>query len=293
MGDFNYDLLKYGHDTSVTNFITTCFDNAYIPLITKPTRVQSTSATCLDNLLTNKPNSESTPGILIDDISDHFPIFYVLFDNQLPSNKKPITFHPEFDLSRKKMEKLNQHLSETDWTKIFTDQNPSSAMSCLNEIISKAMRDICSPGSTSGNKKTVPNQPWFTPGLKISCKKKKNLYKKTPKNPDRLSYYRKYRNIYNRLIKLAKVNYYSKILLDNKHNIKKTWATLKEIIGKPARGRTAPEKLKLVQNDQFSIEEPTISGREADRSLVPISKIKISGRLKTGHERERDQISPV
>ena len=153
MGDFNYDLLKYGHDTSVTNFITTCFDNAYIPLITKPTRVQSTSATCLDNLLTNKPNSESTPGILIDDISDHFPIFYVLFDNQLPSNKKPITFHPEFDLSRKKMEKLNQHLSETDWTKIFTDQNPSSAMSCLNEIISKAMRDICSPGSTSGNKK--------------------------------------------------------------------------------------------------------------------------------------------
>ena len=45
-----------------------------LPIIGKPTRITDNSATLIDNFFINGPcNFES--GILISDISDHYPIF--------------------------------------------------------------------------------------------------------------------------------------------------------------------------------------------------------------------------
>ena len=46
-----------------------------VPLITKPTRVTSSTATLIDNIFTNVPNVIS--GVITSDLSDHFPVFAV------------------------------------------------------------------------------------------------------------------------------------------------------------------------------------------------------------------------
>ena len=255
LGDFNLNLLNFGHESAVNEFVTINFENGSIPLITKPTRVQHSCASCIDNILTNKVTAQSMPGILIDDTSDHFPVFHCLELNKSNDRTPNSSKQHSLNFSKKNLEKLNQHLSEIEWTELLSDLDPSSAATRLNSIISKAINATCSSRMIrKGGKNNVPNQPWFTSGLKVSCNRKKSLYKKTLKNSNRLPYYRKYRNVYNRLIKLAKANYYSNKLSDVKNNIKKTWITLKEIISKTSLKNTAPSKLKLCQKDQFYLE---------------------------------------
>ena len=68
---------------------------SYVPLISKPTGVTATSATLIDNIITNNLTSNSAEiccGVLYSDISDHFPVFYT--DNNpclTPVNPKYIT----------------------------------------------------------------------------------------------------------------------------------------------------------------------------------------------------------
>ena len=51
--------------------------NSYncLELITKPTRITTTSSTLIDHIYTNFPATKLTPGILINDLSDHLPVF--------------------------------------------------------------------------------------------------------------------------------------------------------------------------------------------------------------------------
>ena len=49
-----------------------------MPLITKPTRITKSTATLIDNIFTNNANKTGhQSGILLNDISDHLPIFTI------------------------------------------------------------------------------------------------------------------------------------------------------------------------------------------------------------------------
>ena len=53
--------------------------SGFVPPITRPTRMTATSATLIDNILTNNliDTSHSLQGLYIIGVSDHFPIFRV------------------------------------------------------------------------------------------------------------------------------------------------------------------------------------------------------------------------
>ena len=93
LGDYNIDLLKYTHDAYATEFADSTFEHGCIPLITKPTRVTPTSATCIDNIITNKVYQNSEAGIIFDDISDHFGIFYAIPNFVISNNQRKRTQH--------------------------------------------------------------------------------------------------------------------------------------------------------------------------------------------------------
>ena len=46
-------------------------------LITKSTSFSYTSPTLIDNILTNKCSNSASSGLLIADISEHLPMFYI------------------------------------------------------------------------------------------------------------------------------------------------------------------------------------------------------------------------
>ena len=76
-GDFNIDLMKYTTHLETTKFLDMKYSLGYYPLIIKPTRICTRSTTLVDNIFTNDRSNEMKNYILIDDISDHLPVFSV------------------------------------------------------------------------------------------------------------------------------------------------------------------------------------------------------------------------
>ena len=73
-------MLNSSTDEETGNFINTLFTDSVLPMITQPTRYRDQSATLIDNVITNKYLRQHLSGILLNDFSDHFQIFFVTGD---------------------------------------------------------------------------------------------------------------------------------------------------------------------------------------------------------------------
>jgi endonuclease/exonuclease/phosphatase family metal-dependent hydrolase len=80
MGDFNLDLMKYHCHHFTSEFLDIMYSNMFFPLITRPTRITSNTATLIDNIFSNHLENFSFSGLLFTDISDHLPIFCIVHD---------------------------------------------------------------------------------------------------------------------------------------------------------------------------------------------------------------------
>ena len=76
LGDFNINLINVSNHMPTAEFLEVMYSHAFNPLITKPTRVTGNTATLIDNIFTNSSRN-SFNGIILSDISDHFPIFCI------------------------------------------------------------------------------------------------------------------------------------------------------------------------------------------------------------------------
>ena len=72
-------------------------------------------------------------------------------------------------------------------------------------------------------------------------------------NHENITYYKSYINMYNKLKRAMKTNYYRDKLELNKNNMKQTWSTLKEAIGK--------QNNKLNFSQSFNIDNKNVSNR--------------------------------
>ena len=71
MGDFNIDLLKDDTSRPIYDYIDFIYSKSLIPtIIYKPTRITETTATLIDNILTNCENNQKS-AITVADISNH------------------------------------------------------------------------------------------------------------------------------------------------------------------------------------------------------------------------------
>ena len=75
-GDFNLNCLEFHQSSEIRQFLNNMFEKGAIPLINRPTRVTTSSATLIDNIFTNCVFDTSLKkGIIKTSISDHFIIF--------------------------------------------------------------------------------------------------------------------------------------------------------------------------------------------------------------------------
>ena len=67
------------------------------PTITSPTRFCSTTSTLIDNIFVNTINDDYYSGLLVSDLSDHLPVFYISYEllKHTSINKVIITCHRE------------------------------------------------------------------------------------------------------------------------------------------------------------------------------------------------------
>ena len=80
MGDFNLDLFHYSTHSPTQEFIDSLFPYGFYPLISKPTRITSHSATLIDNIFTNEPSK----CIVLNDLSGHMLVVANFFDDLPP-----------------------------------------------------------------------------------------------------------------------------------------------------------------------------------------------------------------
>ena len=91
MGDFNIDLLKVNIHAKTNEFVNDVISQGFLPKITRPTRITPHSATLIDHIYSNdnRPTSQnSTSGIIITDVADHFGTFHIVNKCKQPPVQK-------------------------------------------------------------------------------------------------------------------------------------------------------------------------------------------------------------
>ena len=230
-GDVNIDMLNPHKKKTVDDFYETMFSMSLLPLITKPTRVTSHSATVIDNIFTNNFESHIVSGLLVNDISDHLPIFVIFEHNTLFATKNPTrSFRVN---SEESLTALNEDLWREEWKDVYSAIDVNVAFENFITKFQSILNKNC-PVKTSNSKRKQADSPWITKGLQNACKKKNNLYRKFIKcrTPEAEMKYKTYKNKLTQIMRRSKKDYFNKQIEKNKDNNKGLWATLNNIIRK-------------------------------------------------------------
>ena len=231
MGDFNINLLNADKHANTQDFVDLMFSQSFIPYITKPTRVTSRSATLIDNIFTNDivDNEYVFSGLLYNDVSDHFPVFYIDYSccSQKPTPSVKRRIYSEDNIS-----KFNSALSVRDWDDIMSMNDAQQAYTHFHNVYSD-LYNTCFPLKEikSGYK---TRKPWLSEGMKKQIKIKNRLYRRYKKtnNSDHEVLYKRFKNKLNGNLIKAEKEHYEKLFNANQNNLKKSWRILKEVINK-------------------------------------------------------------
>ena len=122
-----------------------------------------------------------------------------------------------------------------DQLNILIDSNISSPHELYDKFVSKfknVVNKFAPMRKASRKENKLRCRPWLTRGLLKPIRMKNKMHNNLRKKPDTSQNhkYKIYRNLLNRLNKQAKVNYYHKVLIDNKNNSKKVWNIVNELI---------------------------------------------------------------
>ena len=172
-GDFSIDLLKCSNHNETKEFIDVMYGHGFYPLISKPTRVNSCTATLIDNIFTNKIDVKTTCGIFIDDITDHFPVFMLCNKKMNASCNKCTKVR---DASEANILKLYDSLVKYNWDILYRENDVNEAYKMFLKIFMDSFEKYC-PVKMVKVKHNM-TKPCFTVGLKAACRKKNLLYKK-------------------------------------------------------------------------------------------------------------------
>jgi hypothetical protein len=250
MGDFNIDLLKYNSHDKTNNYVDNLFTQGFLPLITKPTRVTSTSATLIDHIYTNNICKASISGIILTDVADHFGIFYCV---QCKPTQSKNAIIKKRSFSERNVKLFKSYLDEMNFTQILQINCPNEAYNNFIVMYKEAFEKAFPLLDKRPNSKYTKREPWMTTGLLTSSRTKSKLFVKKLQKPTmhNIATYKNYINQFNKLKKIIKRDYFKCMLDMNKHNMKKTWQILKKAIGKQSDKSSFPQSFKI-DNENIS-----------------------------------------
>jgi hypothetical protein len=230
--DQNFDYLKIDTDKFASDLFDTCLAENFIPTITKPTRVTPTSATLIDNIYIRYLDPFIHSGIICSKISDHFPIF--CFMGKYKPDTKP-TKPLQFTYRPMPPAILNQiagQVRETDWNYLNNYTTEESFVE-FNSHLTNIINAFAPEKTVTIQPKCIIREEWMSKGLMKSSHTLNKLYRKCvgkQKTDESYLIYIAYRNCFNKLKQIAKVNYYSRLFNDFKNDSKNTWTILRRLI---------------------------------------------------------------
>ena len=228
-GDLNLDLLRLSENRFITEYVETFFLFGFLQLVLKPTRISNLSASLIDHVITNVVSNDYKTLILCNTISDHFPIIHSMFYKKPKNCAKTIVSR---NFSDPNLLAFRTALQDFSWQHILEIGDTQEAFSCFSDTFQQIF-DLYFPLTKKKlNYKFNKVSPWITLGLLKSRSTKIKLNQIYNRNPTLLNREKlvRFRNLYNKIIREAKKNYYHQKLSEHKSNAKKTWQTLFQAI---------------------------------------------------------------
>ena len=248
LSDFNVNMLNFETHGPTNDYINSLISRSFLPLITLPTRIKNQSATLIDHIWSNKVCHVYNSGILINSLSDHFPVFYIEEDRHRKIKLPEI--HTR-NINSTTIPSFCKLLKSASWTNILNENNPDKAFKNFFETFYSA-RDISFP-EVKVKKKSVKfvHSPWMSSGLKISQKRKEKLFSRKVKSPSsqNINNFKAYNKLYNKLRRAAKIQYFDKQFKTFAKNSKQTWSVIREVLGTKKQKDQIPDFFR--QNGQF------------------------------------------
>ena len=253
-GDFNIDLLQSDKDNSVSNFIDHLYSMGLHPLITRPTRITCQSKTLIDNIFTSDVTSHIQSGLLINDTSDHLPIFQIT-DIGISCTNNNSVYNKKRIVTDRNIGEIISELVKIEWDEILNSDDINFSYETFVNKLTDIYRKKC-PIVTSKVTNKRHYKPWMTNGLKHACKKKNLLYKYFLKSRSKQSEYKykTYKNKLTSILRKCEKNYNTRLLELNKGNLKETWKLLNSIINK--------KKKTMLLGNEFEKNGEPITGNE-------------------------------
>ena len=223
-GDLNFNLIDLD-DSNVHLFKDTMFDYSYYSLINKPTRVTSTSATCIDHIWSNVYDDGIANGIITEMIADHMITFQSCNIAFKQSTSKKV-----LKIEKINFKKLEMALNETRVDHILNCHDVDAAYELLHTTIDTAVKK----STYEVRKKSRDSNDWFDRDLFKLRAKRQMLYHKYIKNKstNNKTAYDETKKRYEKLCIQKKKHYYQSLITKYNSNMRRTWGVINDLLGK-------------------------------------------------------------
>ena len=295
LGDYNLNLLNTDSHTLTREFVDIMYSYSLLPNIIKPIRERS--ATLIDNIFSNDLLSKnaSISGLLDTDITDHFPVFHVVFSSKVNINRHRSTF---WSINSVNIDKFLNEISHHDWTPVMQSSDAQESFSIFHASFLQ-IYNRCFPFRSKSAYKC--NKHWLSEPLKKYIKENNRLYKYYKRKPNLNSEmrYKTYKNILTTTLRAAEKAYYSKLVEENKSNLGASWRILKEVINKKKKSSVC---FKFKLNDRDITDKRAISDGFNNffvnvgpnlASKIPQSSTSCTKYIKGGHLTETLFLCPT
>ena len=241
--DHNLDLLKQASHRKTQDFIETTLDNSLLPTITKPTRINKSSATLIDNIIiSQKLQAGYSSSILLSNLSDHLPCHVEI--HEFYAIKSEATKIKKRKLNKENLEKISQEINNTDWESTLAPKNATDSFDTVHSKI-MCIVDKFAPEREVIIRNKRNNKPWITRGIANSIRKSKALFKRALTDKTQEKKYKAYWKHLTKIKRAAKLNYYQQKCIEFKQNTKQLWQLINKINKKTNDKTSLIPKLKL------------------------------------------------
>ena len=181
LGDTNINICDSSNNEIVSLYQSTLSRFGFSPYITCPTRVTTTTTSCIDHIYVRKKLKISSlkyqSFVLNSDLTDHYPIVLNIVIKKPHADDSVAHERKNVNVTKTDYEKLIRSLKSLNWECALSCADPESA----TEIFYQRFNDMYKQATHSKCIKRKVNKklkPWITNGLINSIKKRDKLKKK-------------------------------------------------------------------------------------------------------------------
>ena len=231
LGDINIDVLKIASHVPTSDYVENIFSAGFLQIVTNPTRCTYGSASLIDHILTNNIQDVYESGIITNRLSDHFPLFHVLSQSRPKPSPKVLCAR---DFSANNVANFNNSLHQLGWRDVLDCDDTQQSTNLFFTIFMDLFNLYFPLQKKKFNKNFHKKEKWMTNGLIISRLTKRRLCDTSIRipTPENTALYKKFRNLYNRTLRLSKKLHFEHELYQHKTNLRKTWQTLRQAFSK-------------------------------------------------------------